>query len=168
MPWYSIIASVGMGEFASLLAWPACRHFPSFESGGASLCLRRPRWAVLLRNMTTTNALNQSPNLARSIVKKKSAAPSLQFSRSIEEPIFIRDSTGFSRDVCAVLLVANITRCFFWLGRHFELGGRFSMYSFNQLTSHTICSITRSVGPYEPCPTRVALHLYTISLCYQS
>jgi len=39
---------------------------------------------------------------ARSIVKKK-------------------DSTGFSRDVCAVLLVANITRCFFWIGRHFEL-----------------------------------------------
>ncbi|KAI9440487.1 hypothetical protein H4582DRAFT_1937170 [Lactarius indigo] len=31
-----------------------------------------------------------------------------------------KDSTGFSRDVCAVLLVANITRCFFWLGEHFE------------------------------------------------
>ncbi|TFL01931.1 hypothetical protein BDV98DRAFT_612237 [Pterulicium gracile] len=32
-----------------------------------------------------------------------------------------RDSTGFSRDVCAILLLANITRCFFWLGEHFEL-----------------------------------------------
>ncbi|KAI0331508.1 hypothetical protein GY45DRAFT_625809 [Cubamyces sp. BRFM 1775] len=32
-----------------------------------------------------------------------------------------KDSTGFSRDVCAILLLANITRCFFWLGRHFEL-----------------------------------------------
>ncbi|KAF8498701.1 hypothetical protein F5888DRAFT_1691198 [Russula emetica] len=31
-----------------------------------------------------------------------------------------KDSTGFSRDVCAVLLLANITRCFFWLGEHFE------------------------------------------------
>ncbi|RDB20881.1 PQ-loop repeat-containing protein 1 [Hypsizygus marmoreus] len=31
-----------------------------------------------------------------------------------------RDSTGFSRDVCAILLLANITRCFFWLGNHFE------------------------------------------------
>ncbi|KAI9464565.1 hypothetical protein BJY52DRAFT_1249957 [Lactarius psammicola] len=31
-----------------------------------------------------------------------------------------KDSTGFSRDICAVLLVANITRCFFWLGEHFE------------------------------------------------
>lgn len=25
-----------------------------------------------------------------------------------------RDSTGFSKDVCAVLLIANIARCFFW------------------------------------------------------
>ncbi|KAI0372778.1 hypothetical protein BV20DRAFT_44442 [Pilatotrama ljubarskyi] len=31
-----------------------------------------------------------------------------------------QDSTGFSRDVCAILLLANITRCFFWLGNHFE------------------------------------------------
>ncbi|KAH9479626.1 Solute carrier family 66 member 2 [Psilocybe cubensis] len=32
-----------------------------------------------------------------------------------------KDSTGFSRDVCAILLIANITRCFFWLGNHFEM-----------------------------------------------
>ncbi|KAI0091787.1 hypothetical protein BDY19DRAFT_1040543 [Irpex rosettiformis] len=31
-----------------------------------------------------------------------------------------KDSTGFSRDVCAILLLANITRCFFWLGDRFE------------------------------------------------
>jgi len=31
-----------------------------------------------------------------------------------------KDATGFSRDVCAILLIANITRCFFWLGKHFE------------------------------------------------
>ncbi|THH15616.1 hypothetical protein EW146_g4888 [Bondarzewia mesenterica] len=31
-----------------------------------------------------------------------------------------KDSTGFSRDICAVLLFANITRCFFWLGNQFE------------------------------------------------
>ncbi|KAF9245327.1 hypothetical protein BU15DRAFT_85649 [Melanogaster broomeanus] len=31
-----------------------------------------------------------------------------------------KDSTGFSRDVCAILLTANITRCFFWLGSRFE------------------------------------------------
>jgi len=31
-----------------------------------------------------------------------------------------RDATGFSRDICAVLLLANITRCFFWLGKRFE------------------------------------------------
>ncbi|KAJ7281763.1 hypothetical protein C8J57DRAFT_1298486 [Mycena rebaudengoi] len=32
-----------------------------------------------------------------------------------------KDATGFSRDVCAILLMANLTRCFFWLGDHFEL-----------------------------------------------
>ncbi|KAI0731255.1 hypothetical protein C8Q76DRAFT_355563 [Earliella scabrosa] len=32
-----------------------------------------------------------------------------------------QDSTGFSRDVCAILLLANVTRCFFWLGNRFEL-----------------------------------------------
>lgn len=32
-----------------------------------------------------------------------------------------KDATGFSRDVCAILLLANITRCFFWLGNRFEL-----------------------------------------------
>ncbi|PPQ65884.1 hypothetical protein CVT24_011215 [Panaeolus cyanescens] len=31
-----------------------------------------------------------------------------------------KDATGFSRDVCAILLIANITRCFFWIGDHFE------------------------------------------------
>jgi len=31
-----------------------------------------------------------------------------------------KDATGFSRDVCAILLIANITRCFFWLGDRFE------------------------------------------------
>ncbi|KAI0820386.1 hypothetical protein BC628DRAFT_1397911 [Trametes gibbosa] len=31
-----------------------------------------------------------------------------------------QDSTGFSRDVCAILLLANITRCFFWLKARFE------------------------------------------------
>ncbi|KAF8518035.1 hypothetical protein BU17DRAFT_49130 [Hysterangium stoloniferum] len=32
-----------------------------------------------------------------------------------------RDSTGFSHDVCGILLIANITRCFYWLGSPFEL-----------------------------------------------
>ncbi|ELU43584.1 PQ-loop domain-containing protein [Rhizoctonia solani AG-1 IA] len=31
-----------------------------------------------------------------------------------------QDSSGFSRDVCAILLIANIARCFFWLGNRFE------------------------------------------------
>lgn len=32
-----------------------------------------------------------------------------------------RDSTGFSLDVCGVLIVANILRIFFWFGKRFEL-----------------------------------------------
>ncbi|CDZ98044.1 Predicted membrane protein [Phaffia rhodozyma] len=32
-----------------------------------------------------------------------------------------QDSTGFSRDVCAIILIANIARCVFWLGNRFEL-----------------------------------------------
>lgn len=31
-----------------------------------------------------------------------------------------QDARGFSHDVCAVLLIANITRCFFWFGERFE------------------------------------------------
>lgn len=31
-----------------------------------------------------------------------------------------RDSVGFSLDVCAILLLANITRCFYWLGSLFD------------------------------------------------
>ncbi|KAH8832377.1 hypothetical protein DL96DRAFT_1581828 [Flagelloscypha sp. PMI_526] len=31
-----------------------------------------------------------------------------------------KDATGFSRDVCAILLFANITRCFYWIGNHYE------------------------------------------------
>ena len=32
-----------------------------------------------------------------------------------------RDSTGFSLDVCGVLIVANILRIFFWFGKRFEV-----------------------------------------------
>jgi hypothetical protein len=32
-----------------------------------------------------------------------------------------KDATGFSRDVCGILLIANTTRCFFWLGDRFEI-----------------------------------------------
>ncbi|RXK37855.1 hypothetical protein M231_04853 [Tremella mesenterica] len=32
-----------------------------------------------------------------------------------------RDSSGFSHDVCGVVIIANIIRVFFWLGKQFEL-----------------------------------------------
>ncbi|ORX39143.1 hypothetical protein BD324DRAFT_618636 [Kockovaella imperatae] len=31
-----------------------------------------------------------------------------------------KDSSGFSHDVCGVVIIANITRIFFWLGNRFE------------------------------------------------
>jgi len=47
--------------------------------------------------------------------------PSLVYADQAYSIVKRRDSTGFSRDVCAILLIANITRCFFWLGSRFEL-----------------------------------------------
>lgn len=51
---------------------------------------------------TQLNSVDQDADQTYSIIKK-------------------RDSTGFSKDVTAVLLIANITRCVFWLGSRFEL-----------------------------------------------
>jgi uncharacterized protein with PQ loop repeat len=46
--------------------------------------------------------------------------PPLVYADQAASIIRKKDSTGFSRDVCAILLIANITRCFFWLGNRFE------------------------------------------------
>ncbi|KAF5328177.1 hypothetical protein D9619_013418 [Psilocybe cf. subviscida] len=46
--------------------------------------------------------------------------PSLVYADQAFSIVKNKDSTGFSRDVCAILLIANITRCFFWLGKPFE------------------------------------------------
>ncbi|KAK7679480.1 hypothetical protein QCA50_017534 [Cerrena zonata] len=56
-----------------------------------------------------------------------------------------KDATGFSRDVCAILLLANITRCFFWLGNHFEFALLFqSLFMIvAQLTLLYICILYR-------------------------
>ncbi|KAJ7695134.1 hypothetical protein B0H17DRAFT_1159014 [Mycena rosella] len=56
-----------------------------------------------------------------------------------------RDATGFSRDVCAILLIANITRCFFWLGDRFEFALLFqSLFMIlAQLALLYICIIYR-------------------------
>ncbi|KAH7105848.1 hypothetical protein BKA62DRAFT_612389 [Auriculariales sp. MPI-PUGE-AT-0066] len=48
--------------------------------------------------------------------------PSLVYADQVS--VFARKmlhSTGFSRDVCAILLIANIARCFFWIGNRFEI-----------------------------------------------
>ncbi|KAI0726771.1 hypothetical protein C8Q72DRAFT_844534 [Fomitopsis betulina] len=49
------------------------------------------------------------------------AGPPLVYADQAYSIVKKKDSTGFSRDVCAILLLANITRCFFWLGSRFEL-----------------------------------------------
>ncbi|KAG8994606.1 hypothetical protein FRB94_012655 [Tulasnella sp. JGI-2019a] len=47
-----------------------------------------------------------------------------------------KDSKGFSQDVCAILLIANIMRCFFWLGDRFELA----------LLIQSLCMILAQLG----------------------
>ncbi|WVN90572.1 uncharacterized protein L203_105812 [Cryptococcus depauperatus CBS 7841] len=32
-----------------------------------------------------------------------------------------KDSSGFSHDICGVVIIANIIRIFFWLGNRFEI-----------------------------------------------
>ncbi|KAI0763748.1 hypothetical protein BD413DRAFT_483380 [Trametes elegans] len=56
-----------------------------------------------------------------------------------------KDATGFSRDVCAILLLANITRCFFWLGNRFELALLFQsiFMILSQLALLYICILYR-------------------------
>ncbi|KAI9461450.1 hypothetical protein HD554DRAFT_2129749 [Boletus coccyginus] len=68
-----------------------------------------------------------------------------------------KDSTGFSRDVCAILLIANITRCFFWLGARFEFALLLQsiLMIIAQLALLFICLRYRpktSSGSYAPSP----------------
>ncbi|KAI0691237.1 hypothetical protein BC835DRAFT_1407307 [Cytidiella melzeri] len=62
-----------------------------------------------------------------------------------------KDSIGFSRDVCAILLLANITRCFFWLGDRFEFALLFqSLFMIvAQLALLYICLLYRPIGSPE-------------------
>jgi len=68
-----------------------------------------------------------------------------------------KDSTGFSHDVCAILLIANITRCFFWLGARFEFALLLQsiLMIIAQLALLFICLRYRpktSSGSYAPSP----------------
>ncbi|KAI0033681.1 hypothetical protein K488DRAFT_77756 [Vararia minispora EC-137] len=47
--------------------------------------------------------------------------PSLVYADQTYSIIRKKNATGFSKDVCAVMLFSNIMRCFFWLGNQFEL-----------------------------------------------
>lgn len=46
-----------------------------------------------------------------------------------------------SRDVCAILLIANIMRCFFWLGSRFDLGASVITRGFTILTAHELLAL---------------------------
>jgi hypothetical protein len=72
-----------------------------------------------------------------------------------------RDSTGFSRDVCAVLLIANITRCFFWLGNRFELG-ELVWFGFKLCWLTGWCSIVIPVNSNDPSSTGASVHMHSI------
>jgi len=69
-----------------------------------------------------------------------------------------KDSTGFSWDVCGVLLIANIIRVFFWLGNRFEIPllVQSLLLILSQLLLLSIClhysprSETQSYAPLSP------------------
>ncbi|KAG7571323.1 hypothetical protein FFLO_00675 [Filobasidium floriforme] len=46
--------------------------------------------------------------------------PPLIYVDQVRKILKARDSSGFSIDICAVVIIANITRCFFYLGHRFE------------------------------------------------
>ncbi|KAE9393461.1 hypothetical protein BT96DRAFT_967186 [Gymnopus androsaceus JB14] len=76
-----------------------------------------------------------------------------------------KDSTGFSRDVCAILLIANITRCFFWLGNQFELA------LLLQSVFMILAQVRVDTIPLEPvfanrCSLN-SLHYYTFASIYR-
>ncbi|WVQ85022.1 hypothetical protein IAT38_007186 [Cryptococcus sp. DSM 104549] len=48
------------------------------------------------------------------------AGPPLVYADQAYSMVKKKDSSGFSHDVCGVVIIANITRVFFWLGNRFE------------------------------------------------
>ena len=48
-------------------------------------------------------------------------APPLAYGDQMVSIIRKRDSRGFSIDICGVLIVANVTRVFYWLGAFLSL-----------------------------------------------
>ncbi|WVQ63896.1 uncharacterized protein L199_002052 [Kwoniella botswanensis] len=72
-----------------------------------------------------------------------------------------KDSSGFSHDVCGVLLIANIIRVFFWLGNRFEIPLLIQslLLIISQLVLLAIClhyktpSESSNYAPLSPLPT---------------
>ncbi|KZP01423.1 hypothetical protein CALVIDRAFT_532188 [Calocera viscosa TUFC12733] len=61
------------------------------------------------------NALSIIAGVAMAI-----GAPAIYFDQAYSM-VRKKNAAGFSRDICAILLIANITRCFFWIGDRFEI-----------------------------------------------
>ena len=50
-----------------------------------------------------------------------SVGPPLAYADQFAAIVRNKSSAGFSKDVCGVLLVANITRIWYWFGEHYQL-----------------------------------------------
>ncbi|GAA99650.1 uncharacterized protein L969DRAFT_47740 [Mixia osmundae IAM 14324] len=63
-----------------------------------------------------------------------------------------KDSSGFSIDVCGVLIIANITRMFFWLGERFELALLIQsvLMTLAQLALLYVCLRFKHDDPHAP------------------
>ena len=53
-------------------------------------------------------------------LRREAVGPPLVYADQLRSIIKRQDSTGFSHDVCGVLIVANIARVWFWVGERFE------------------------------------------------
>jgi len=84
--------------------------------------------------------------------------PPLVYADQAYSIVMKQDSTGFSRDVCAILLIANITRCFFWLGNHFELALLIQsiLMILAQLALLYICIRFRPITTHEALGTKLS------------
>ncbi|CAG8556066.1 17613_t:CDS:10, partial [Acaulospora colombiana] len=95
MSWVSILASVGMAVGPPLVyADQSEWHLPLYQT---------TPYGFSRQSTPKSERLTNPAFIGYSIIKKK-------------------DATGFSRDVTAILLIANITRCMFWIGKRFEFG----------------------------------------------
>ncbi|ORY92484.1 hypothetical protein BCR35DRAFT_297914 [Leucosporidium creatinivorum] len=75
--------------------------------------------------------------------------PPLAYADQYVSVVRKHDSRGFSTDVCGVLIVANVTRCVYWLGARFEIAllVQSVLMILGQFALLYVCLLYRTKGP---------------------